>query len=579
MKNQGSPLQPSMNKGLAKPKPNDRIERLREWQKTREEAKAKANSQSKRPVFAIRSCGAGEKLASKNSKANVSIRPQFSFSTKKILSPKAGSPSIKKNAFSSRPKKATTTTYSTKSAVLCMSPKPVHQLPPSSRVTRPPSSRPVLPKEKAKELITSQQNAVKKPAKSIAKKTSEPRSTTQTVLPTRHSTRLAKKQTVPSVAQQTAAVKASEASNISKKTAGKAAVSKKSATRASEKIASSGRSAPTGKKGRKGKKSPGKKQPAAAEPELEPACVLPVTPKKSYKPVHPSPLLNCRSASRRPLRKPSSDEAAWIPGAPAPDCALSPSFENVFSANFSPFRFAAGSDLGQDFQFDFRMDLQEAAKSTSGAECDVAAETANVSQDSLVGSESTYQPNSSHTSAAQTSDGTLTSDNAPTCVLDDLMTFSDTSDCSVTEELDTPRLRRSTRNIGRKCYSSTKRCQNPAAPGSSTSDEVENTPKSAKKSRKTRSQLSGEDAKDVVSSAAGAASTTSADPSLPSEDLPANKLQPKSSRRKSRRSSRRVSTVAVEKVGEEVARNLEADYDSGHNLEADYNEENCGIGE
>lgn len=451
-----------------------------------------------------------------------------------------------------------------------MSPKPV------SRLTRSPCSRPVLPKVEKVNGLTSQKNGVKKPAKSLAKKPAEPKSTTQKVLPTRYSTRLATKQTVSSVAT----VKSSEASKtrstkspstkkgvVSKK---RAAVGKKPATQASEKTVCTGRNASAGKKVRK---SPARKQAMDPESVDVPVCVVPTTPKKSYQPVHPSPLLNCRSASKC-QQIPS--EAAWIPGAPAPDCTSNPSFENIFSTKFSPFRFTAGSDAGQDFQFHFRMDIQEAGKSTGGGSesCDAVGESADV----LQANRSTCQPNSPYNSAALMSDGTLTSDTAPASVLGDLIIFSDASDCSMTEELGTPRLRRSTRNVSRKCYSSTKPHRKSTAPDDSTSDEVDYTHRSAKKVLSQQSSHTG-GTEGVVSTSARVedVAITTSDSSLPSGNMPSNthtKLLPdSSSRKKSRRSSRRGSTM---EAGEGVVRNLEEDYDKENGLEAEHN---CGSGE
>lgn len=540
-------------------KPNDRLQRLREWQQARAEAKVKVKSENKRPVFAVPKCKG--KLAPKN-KANTSFRPQISFSAK--VSTKIPRPSPKSTTKkTTQPKKAITAPYSTKNAVLSMSPKPVCPLPPS-RVTRPPS-RPVIPKKEPVKETTSQQNGVKKPAKSSAKKT---KLATEKVLPARSSARLATRQTTSSVAKRTAAVKPSDGSKIhsmkptstnkgvvSKKTAG---AGKKPATQANEKKLGGSKSVSAGKKG---KKSPVQKQATAVEPEPVdvPVCVLPTTPKKSYQPIHPSPLLSCRSATKL---RPS--DTAWIPGAPAPDCPSSPSFENIFSSKFSPFRFTAGSDAGQDFQFHFRMDIQETAKPTdrAGESHDVVGESENL----LQANESTCQSNSSRSSIAEINDG------APVSELEDLITFSDTSDCSMTKKVDTPKPRRSIRNIARKCYSSTKRRRKSIAPDSSTSDDVDHTQVSAKKVRK---QHSGDTEGTASASAEDAAIATTSE----GTDMPSNtptKLLPDSSQRKSRRSSRRVSTKVMEKTDEGVVRNLDAEFDKENNLGA---EQNCGTGE
>ena len=532
-----SPLKPSKKVSA---KPTDRLERLREWQKARDEAKAKANSQNKKPVFTIRN---------------------------------TNNTSIARNTTVFKPQ------YSTKKAILAASPKPAVKQP----TARPPA-RP----------------SVRAPAKVVE----PPKKASRVAAPTRHSTRLASKQPVTKpvapakatttkptasskqIAPSSARPITSARPTVSSAVTGKHAPGKVparsikppntkkgvvSAKSAATKAATGKKPAGDEKKAtavKRGKKSPGKKKPVScdkttstgkrskkASAEVDPVptdvvvCALPVTPKKSYQPVHPSPLLKCHSATRQEAMLQQEpvleyiNDPAWITGAPVPDDASKPSFDSVFDTSFSPFQFTAGSSTGQDFQFKFQKDITDVL---------TAAEPVDMSQDSLVGNESTYQPNSSHTctddqrvddvvqsssdgvqssddvvqssgdviqssddavqssddavqisdDAVQSSDdavhssddavhssddavhssddAVLTSDSATAAMLEDLIVFSDASDH---EEVDsTPKLRRSARNVPRKSYSSMKRRKPAAAVDDSTTD-TEVTPLRAKKSR------------------------------------------------------------------------------------------------
>lgn len=613
-KKTASPFKPSKNKVAAKP--NDRLERLREWQKARDDAKAKANLQTKKPVFAIRN-NSKTSLASNNTTV---FKPQ----------------------------------YSTKKAILAASPKPVVK-PPIARPPARPSTKVMEPPKKASRLTAptrqSTRLASKQPVKksvapvtkattstkpAVSSKQSAPSSARTATKPT-----VTSKQTAPSSARSTTSTRPTMSSAVADKHApGKAPARSIKAPAVKKGVVSTATKAVTGKATEKtaavkrGKKSPtGKKQqkPASCDKtsstgkrskkssakvdsvEVDPVptdivvCALPVTPKKSYQPVHPSPLLKCHSATRQQemlQQEPVSEyvnDPAWITGAPAPDDASVPSFDNVFGASFSPFQFTAGSGTGQDFQFKFQKDITEVL---------TAAEPVDVSQDSLEASESTFQPNSSHTSTDDqhvddvihsSSDGiqsgddvALTSDSAAAAILEDLIIFSDASDH---EEADsTPKLRRSARNVPRKCYSSTKR-RKPAVTVDDSTTEAELTPVRAKKARTRRSTrianmenaegvvCTAEDEKGVVDPTStgssrnteGATATSAegvVDPtehptesSAPREETTTTNTVPttttmkvssahRSGRKKSRKSSRRESSA----LG--VARNLEADYDN-----------------
>lgn len=586
-------------------KPTNRLQRLKEWQQARDEIKARSNAQKNKPVFAVRRMDKSQAQESFVAKLDTSLLLQKSFSTKK--------------------------------AILCMSPKPARPTP-ASRVTRsgiptrtllPPSTHMSSTGKKMKDSSSSnQKHAVKrtKPAMESAKKATkvDPKPSRQAVA-TRHSLRLASKQTSASTAKQVAPA----ASTCSLKSVNTTKRERNPKTSVKKVVHARGENTP--KKSvqistRRNKKTPpvsqhsvskkmppvvsqhnvskktlpvtqhnvskkmppviqrnvSKKMPqrnvskktppvtqrnvsAPEEPSPEPVLdnsgiphsgnlaeskvppAVPTTPIKNYQPVHPSPLLSCRSASKQP-------DPAWIPGSTTLDFNSNPDFESVFGAKFSPFQFTAGSDANNNvsFQFTFSMDPVPAQQSSQ------------LSSDTNL---SDYCDN----------------ENAPAGMLEDLITFSDTSDCSISvsdgaERLGNTPKRRSTRNSGSKrrksCVNSDgdkamveNTCDAPESSNSSSEDKlggktqlkIGSTPRSTKKRRgsirrcKTR-DTSSSDSPDASPLIEVALNTPSKVQSLAK------------SSQKTRSSSRRLRlSVSVEKMGGDVVKNLEEEYDKENN--------------
>lgn len=396
-------------------KPIDQLERLREWQKAREEAKAK--SRSKKPVFAVRQVNR-DTFVPKLSKSNSSLKS--SFSTKKAILCMSPKPA--------RPATVQSSTHSNRSVV-------------SKKPRVPPPTKPNMDK-KIKEPSDKPQRTIKqaKTAAGTTKKGSrdELKSSTTT---TRHSTRLAMKHTAPAggPARSSGARKAS----ATKKPA--TSVAKKGARVADEDAAP--KSVRTGKKKRC---SPAKSQGSAKSgkgnhksTKGNDSIAVPTTPVKKYEPACPSPLLHCRSASKlhreamycsKPFM--GDDESAWMPGLAHVDGATNrPDFENAFDDSFSPFRFTAGSSSNQvqnaPFQFTFRMDPVPTQQPM-----EVPCPSHSISINSSLGVTDDY----------------CMDENVSPSNLENLITFSDTfaREEEGEEAKQTPR--RSTRNAARKNY-------------------------------------------------------------------------------------------------------------------------------
>ena len=470
-------------------KPNDRLERLREWQKAREEAKAKM-AKSKKPVFSVRQVVSKDSVVARPHHQSFSAKSAIlSTSPKKAVSrSRLGSALAKKPTTSSKPT-GSSKTYSTKNTILKMSPRPAK--PAASASSKPKQPKPPAPSKPVEKPLPGSK-VPKKPAREESSSGSETRKKigvkeqAKPTVRTRQSARIAEKQ-----AKQPAPAKTAPSTRSTAKTAAKS-VSTKTTKAVSKKATpkkKTGRKATPGKalanneagSKKRVRKSPVQEVLTEVEPEPAPVLPVPTTPKKTYEPVHPSPLLNCRSASRthvmvyNPMEE-FVDEPAWIPGAQQPQTqtTANPNFESVFGSNFSPFKFTAGSSPSKDFQFDFCMDLKEPVHAPAAG-----SEMMLTSPDSLANSDSTNEPNSSYTSAPASS------------VMEDLITFSDTSNCSMSAAVEdspapsTPTLRRSLRNIARKSYSSQKQKKaKSSSEGDSTSAEDITPNKSGKRSHK-----------------------------------------------------------------------------------------------
>ena len=437
-------------------KANERLQRLKEWKQAREEAKSKAVA-AKKPVFAVR---------------QVSKNP-----------PVPGFPAI------------TVPNFSTKKTILCMSPRPARTAP-SNTSTQPNTTNPTSkqdkvsapearpPPNKQLRVTSAQPNATKRnkaagpvakppPRKQLRTKSptgkGQPRSRSPSkqprpkspsskkvdpvkrgkastgntkgsgsprpvTVPTRHSSRLASRQTASSASKRVAAAPAVNTRSTSGARKGKG--NQKSPKKATQEKTAHKKKSPA--------KSRGKSKQCTSP-------IAPVTPVKKYQPACPSPLLQCRSASKQLHREAMyfhvappvfGDDQAWVPGAPPPagqdQGSNKPDFEGVFKADFSPFKFG-GSGPSSDpvpFQFTFNMEAQPLEQVL-----DPTPLTNSPAADTSLGLVADYRAG----------------ENISPAMLQNLITFSDTS---ATEEegeevIMTPR--RSARNVARKNYNYNKR--------------------------------------------------------------------------------------------------------------------------
>lgn len=355
----GTSKSPTMKPPKSEVKKVDRLQQLREWQKARKDAQARANAQQKKPVFSF------------SKQKEVVFRSQISFK---------------------KPQGAVTS--AAKKAILNLSPskKPVRPLPVSvstSKVPVPPSRKP-----------PPQPVANNKIEKTVNKKASAKQIASHAEAPMRKSARLIKSK-VPDYATKHAPAPSrgtGKVANNCKKTEMYKNSSRN--TRASNAAPSAKLTPKTGKstslkmgkqqtkkfvaKAETKKQKPNEKvvpselnipvmtmpssssQPHRVVTEKEDSLVIsiqPTTPiKKSYAPVCPSPLLCSHSADHEQHQKTQHnyhptfvDEPAWIPGASLQTNTVSENFDN-FSSKFSPFKFGAGDAGSTHFHFSFAMD-------------------------------------------------------------------------------------------------------------------------------------------------------------------------------------------------------------------------------
>ncbi len=544
-------------KGKAKEnKKNDRLQRLREWQQARDEAKAKSKAQNKKPVFSVRGTGKTQAVSSFVAKVSGNTSVQFKSS------------------------------FSAKKTILCASPKPARPAPVSC-VSKPaiqqaPKAAPLRATKKDQESAQPLKQSTAKPAK----KKENPKPT----VPTRHSVRLAMKQTVSSADKQPV-VQSTKPSVTNKRSTSTVKASVKKTTRTGN--TSDENIPPKGVRTSKKKTqlslqkenaipkdkevvSGGNSDQTVTDNLMQNEVPIPTTPKKSYKPVHPSPLLHCRSASkqrREAIYDPESmyvNDPAWIPGASAPEVAQKPTFEEAFNANFSPFHFTAGSDSdrGTQFEFTFRM--------TADPEPNSNQEPPEVSD----------SPHRSSIISESSMNFSQVNNNVSTGLLENLITFSDTSDCSSPSEENHPNVQ-SARRSTRKTRSASKRrnsCVDSETENSDSlssgsegpatkSPKIGSVRKSARNSRSnSRSRkLSNSEENEGVDMNSSKPRKPSSSPlseivsnSPTKADCVLSKDEPlRKSSRKSRSSSkqRKSSGVGVYRMGGEVVRNLELDYD------------------
>ena len=361
-------------------KQNDRLQRLREWQQARDEAKAKAKVKNQKPIFVLggksdKSQAMESYLAKLTNKSTSSKPFNFTFSAKKHvlnMSPKPGSIPGSHVATSNGSNES-----KEKNVVLTMKPYNERVVPPSKPV--PPSGKRIT--------------------KNVCK--SAPK-----VQPTRHSARLAVKQTVATATKRVPPKGTLTATRSSKPTGSR----KKFVANRAQKNAKTNKNI-SGKNNTTFQPASGMepipemipseevKLQAPPTPETAPSekvtlqaplppltdhmakkmpLVLPVkdvpaievisqpsTPVKSYKPILPSPLLCSHSidtnrretlySAARPL---FVNDPVWIGGASAPMPDTNVHFDDF--GKFSPFRFkgAMSTESEVPFQFTFHMDIK-----------------------------------------------------------------------------------------------------------------------------------------------------------------------------------------------------------------------------
>ena len=408
-------------------KPKDRLERLKEWQQARNEAKSRAKEQ-KKPVFvvgqAVKSCTV-ESYVEKLSNIAISAKPKTSFSSKK--------------------------------AILCMSPKPAR---PTSKILpgKPKENNavpPVVP-------IFGEKVVDKRVTKAQPAKNKEVPKTSCSQTTARRSARLATKQTTSSSSKvkssrTTPTTRSSKPQNIRENSKDKVTkygnVSASERTRnrknPSEIMTKSGTVAgkvSTGKAKAKTARSKHttelpvvleevqedstmsplflvQEEPIENRDQENIAYAAPSTPiKKSYKPVQPSPLLHSHSAReqrRETMYNTFVNEPAWIPGVSLPEATSEPNFEEVFSKAFSPFKFIAGSssEAGIPYQFTFQMEakLPERVDRDTELSTSVSTDLPEESDDSTSSSSNApITDSASNVPTADTNYDSTSSSNPPT---------------------------------------------------------------------------------------------------------------------------------------------------------------------
>ena len=312
-----------------------RAERLVEWKKQREEAKAKQREQDKKnPPF---------RLGGKRS--TLKSAPVHS-----LVVAKAAPPAVKKSAPSTSSTAASSTSTQAKKTVkkanigpsrssarlAAKQPASTGGAQKSATVTRKNTSVP----EPAKPRTNAQQTAQSKKTIGTSNAAKPPvsrgRSSTSDVKGAASTKAVARK--LPSKAQE---------NSSERRVTTRSVASKASSSKSSVKV----------KKGSVSKTKTNHKTGAKRVEETDSNMPVdpPTTPKKnSYTPIHPSPLLKRQVA---PIRRETVyvpqfvNEPAWIPGAQQSVNFTSsdPNFDEAFKSSFSPFRFTAVSQQSDKF--------------------------------------------------------------------------------------------------------------------------------------------------------------------------------------------------------------------------------------
>ena len=462
--------------------------------------------------------------------------------------------------------------FSAKKTILCASPKPARPGPISrvSKLAPQQAQKPAPLDTNITKKVQEPPQAQKQPAAKPAKKKKAELKPTQQVMPTRHSVRLAIKQTASSAAKQAAPDKdppaRSTKTSATRKGVGSTnkATVKKNSRACSEHKSAKGVRTSNRKKARPSPEKDNDSQNSTKSTEKGPIedpmieVPIPTTPKKSYQPVHPSPLLHCRSASklrREAIYVPESmsvNDPAWIPGASAPEVEDKLGFEDAFGATFSPFRFTAGSESneGSSFQFTFRMEANTGPNSTQSPEAgDKPARSSIVSESSM---------NISHVN-----------ENVSASLLEDLITFSDSSNCCTPPQEPTQKSIRITRSASKRRNSGADAENDIMGPAATKSPKTGSVRKSARKGRSSSkgykpSQSVENEGADMDLSKPCKNSSPLSEIIVNSPGSTPTKAEPlhKSTKKNPSSSKQHKSSgVGMHRMGGEVVRNLELDYD------------------
>ena len=300
----------------------DRLQQLREWQKARQEAKAKGNAaKAKKPTYVL------------GKPQTTNFNPHINTTGK---SSQENNPKVMSN------KKSTL-------------PVPITATKPSPSITKQPVGSKkkldcpgrVQPKIKHVPSVTKTKQPVEKIEQNVQQsKKTRPLAKTQPLPKTQQQPSKAQR---PKSAQQPVKKPQQKQKKLER--------NNKSIKRVTVKQTSSSQAVPVRQSARLTNKTAPVNQ--SSLPLIVEVPPPPSTPsKKTYMPICPSPLLHSRSATYRansePVGIPSDryvDEPAWVPGASAPEGSVSDKFVE-FKDSFSPFKFGTSES---NFQFRFQM--------------------------------------------------------------------------------------------------------------------------------------------------------------------------------------------------------------------------------
>ena len=322
-----------------------RVERLQEWKRQREEAKTKQREQCKKnPPF--RPCGSKKTTQLSSSTAQ---RP----ADKSVPAAKKNTSSVSSKPSDAMPKKTTKkTTAPPQRSSARLAAK--HQVatstvpnPTNTRATRaqqaasrsgknPGTQDSTKPRTRTQQAATSKKTGVPSVAKPQATRARQSQKAVSDV----------KSLSTKAVAPVNRKTSAKPQKSAGEKRTTRSTASKPTSTKTSEITKSS---VSKSRKSKDTKKT--EDHDKVEEVENSEPVNPPTTPKQSYVPVHPSPLLKSQVA---PLRKAivympgfTVSDPAWIPGAlqDTDSAANDPNFDEAFkTSSFSPFRFTAVQD-------------------------------------------------------------------------------------------------------------------------------------------------------------------------------------------------------------------------------------------